>query len=549
MLRFTAEETAAIVKMQYGNRAAPSAAVLRQLHARTHGWAAGLILLLESPDAMAATGPPMDEGSQTTFDYFASEVFQHMDAGSRALLPALAIPLAVSATMADALTGSPRAGQRLEELVRANCFTTRHASGHYQFHPLFRNFLLDVLRNSATESDRRRLQRSAANLLISEDRPEEAAQLLIDAADWSRLTALIVQNGQALLAQGRHETLGMWLHALPADLRNANPWMLFYLGATRLPFDFAEARVLFEQATERFNDDDSELAGLVLAWSGTVQAIGLAWSDASLLGRWIAFAEQKIVPRLAELAPPLRGQAIQGMFVAYQFNRPHHPDMRKWTDLLETTVRQCADPGDKLRMGAVLLPYYAHWLGDLVATERIIRLIQPQRPESLSAEARLYWHVHYMLALAHHASSEAMLAEGETGQALAAKCGVRIWDFLFAINGAHASLNAQDTVAAERFLDQAERLTSPDRPQELVHYTVMRARRARDQGDAESARRSNEWAAALIKPKCGAFELSVVLVELAHSQRACGDHVEALANAEQALALARSIHGRWTERL
>jgi ATP/maltotriose-dependent transcriptional regulator MalT len=244
----------------------------------------------------------MEQGDQTTFDYLASEVFQRLEPATRELLPPLAIPPAVSAAMASELTGNPHAAQRLEELVRANCFTTRHASGHCQFHPLFRNFLLNELRRNSSEAERLRLQRSAANLLVDEDRPEEAAQLFIGAADWIGLSELIIQNAQGLLAQGRHDTLTTWLHALPAELRDANPWLLFYLGAARLPFDLGESRALFEQATERFSDADNDISGFVLAWSGVIQAIAMDWSDSSLLGRWIVLAGKDRL-RLAQLAP------------------------------------------------------------------------------------------------------------------------------------------------------------------------------------------------------------------------------------------------------
>lgn len=549
MLRFTLEETVAMAKLQCGNRCAPTAATLEQLHARTHGWAAGLMLLLESPNAMVAGGPGMEHSDQTTFDYFASEVFRHLEPAARQLLLPLAIPPAISASMAAELTGNAQAGQRLEELVRANCFTTRYTSDHYQFHPLFRNFLLNELRRSTSEADRRSLQRHAANLLVDEDQPEQAAQLFIAAADWVNLSELIIQNAHGLLTQGRHDTLATWLYALPADMRDANPWLLFYLGAARFPFDLGESRLLFERATQLFSTADQHMAGFVLAWSGVIQAIAVDWGDSTLLGPWIALAEQKIVPQFEQLAPELRGRVTQGMFLALQFYQPQHPDMRLWADRLERMVSQCIDPSERLQMGTFLLLFYISWLGDLHSGERLVRILRPERPESLTAAARIHWHfVHARWLWQHNANNEA-LAEVESAIALANTSGVRILDFLVQVGGVYASMNAQDFDTAARYLALAERPASPLRPIESAHYQLLCAWLDRVRGNADSAHRRTEWVLSLINPKNSAFEISFVYTELAHSLRMCKKFSEALAHAEHALALARAMHGRWREYL
>ena len=251
-LRFTLEETAAMAKLQCGKRAAPSAAALHQLHARTHGWAAGLMLLLETPDATAAGDPRMEQGDQTTFDYLASEVFQRLDPAMRELLPPLAIPPAVSAVMAAELTGNPHAGQRLEELVRANCFTTRHASGHYQFHPLFRNFLLNELRRNSSAC----ACNVAPRICWWTKTAEEAAQLFIGAA-LGRPVELIIQNAQGL-ARGRHDTLAKGCMRYPRNCATQTPGCC---SPTRGCRSISVKSRAVRQATERFSDADNDISG------------------------------------------------------------------------------------------------------------------------------------------------------------------------------------------------------------------------------------------------------------------------------------------------
>lgn len=548
-LRFTLEETAAIAKMRCAKNSVPSPATLQQLHARTHGWAAGLMLLLESPDSTAAGSPGKEQGDQTTFDYLAAEVLQRLDPAVRDLLPPLAIPSAVSAAMATELTGNPHAGQRLEELAHSNCFTTRHASGHYQFHPLFRNLLLNELRSSITEGERQRLQRSAANLLVDEGRPEEAAHLFIETANWSGLAELIVENAQGLLTEGRHDTLTTWLRAVPEDVRDANPWLLYFLGAARLPFDLSESRSRFEQATQRFAETGDYATGLVLAWSGIIQSIATDWGNSALLRDWIAFAERKIVPRLAQLTPELQGRAIHGMFLALQFNQPEHPDMALWAERLEAVVNGCTDPGDRIQMGGYLLLYYISWRGDMNDAERLVRSLRPQRLESLTVVARLHWHCIHIRWLWQNNLNQQALNEIECALTLANASGVHIFDFLIQAGGVYASINAQDLDAAARYLAQAERPLSPHRPVESCHHQLLNAWLDRVRGDAAAARRRIEWTVATLAPTSSTFELSIGKIELAHSLRLCGDYTAALAHGEQALTMSRAYHGRWREYL
>jgi ATP/maltotriose-dependent transcriptional regulator MalT/DNA-binding SARP family transcriptional activator len=548
-LRFTLEETEAMAKLQCGKHAAPSSAELQQLHARTQGWAAGLMLLLETHDSMATASPRMEQGDQTTFDYLASEVFRRLEPAACELLPPLAIPPALSTAMAAELTGNPHAGKLLEDLVRANCFTTRHASGHYQFHPLFRNFLLNELRRNTTEADQQRFHRAAANLLVDEGQSDEAALLFIAIADWTGLSVLIIRSAQGLLDQGRHNTLATWLQALPAERREADPWLLFYFGAARMPFDLDESRLLFEQATESFSDAGNDISGFVLAWSGIIQAIAMGWSDSTLLGRWIVLAEQKLVPRLAQLPPELQGRVILGMFLALQFHQPQHPDMRLWAERLEAMVSHCPGPNDRIQMGAFLLLYYVIWSGDLHSAERLVHALRPERLDLLTAAVRIHWHIWHAVWLWQCNANDAALGEIESAMAMAEKTGVRIWDFVIHTDGVYASMNVQDTEAAAHSLEQAAHLTSPHRPLELAHNQLLRAWLERVRGNSVAARRYSEWAISLTRAKGSAFELSAAHIELAHSLRQCGEYTKALAHAEQALVLTRAYHGQWMEYL
>jgi LuxR family transcriptional regulator, maltose regulon positive regulatory protein len=546
-LRLTFDETAALAQLRAGAASAPGAAALERMHRHAQGWAAGLMLLLESPDALAGTR--MQRSDQATFDYFAAEVLQRMDPLLHDLLPPLALAPAVSHAMATQLTGNANAGRHLDELVRTHGFTTRHDSGHYQFHPLFRNFLLDRLRRGSSRAHLEDLQRGTARLLAEEGLPEEAAHLFIEAADWAGLAGLIARSAGAMLAQGRHEALAAWLGALPAALRDADPWLLLHAGAASLVSDLDASRALFERALARFGEaGQDDAAGLALAWASLTQAIALQWSDFSPLARWTEFAQERIVPRMAQLAPELQGRVVLGMFIALVFHQPQHRALGAWAERLEAVASHCPDASDRLELAAYLLLYRLIWLGDLHGAERLIDAHRAQRQAaSLRVGACIHWDFSHAIRSWLRNENGAALATLDGAIQLARTRGVPSLEFMLHAGGVYASMNAQDTASAARHLAQAGSRTAASRPIELAHHQLLSAWLERVQGNASAARRRCEWAHATLAARGGPFEMLRVHLELAQALRMCGEHRAALEHGEQGLALARSMGNRWME--
>ena len=75
-----------------------------------------------------------------------------------------------------------------------------------------------------------------------------------------------------MIEQGRYRPLEEWLDSLPRDLVENDPWLLYWKGASRSPFDPSLAQPYFEQAFEQFKVH-GDLSGILLAWSGVVYSI------------------------------------------------------------------------------------------------------------------------------------------------------------------------------------------------------------------------------------------------------------------------------------
>ncbi len=272
-LRLTTEETRGIARLQRKRRIPGE--TIREVHRRTNGWAAGVTLLLD----MEETG-----GKETRnlarrphgeiFDYFAEEIYSRLGKEMKGFLLRSAFLPRMTAGMAERLTGNRRAGQILSYLSRNNYFTETHPAPEpvYQYHALFREFLLLRAQSAFPGKDVQRILRETALILLEEGQAEDAAEHLRTTGDWSGLARVILREAPSLIAQGRNRVLSDWIRQLPEEHFRATPWLSYWLGVAILPFEPANARRFFEEALARFRQE-GDAAGAFLSWSGIAPAV------------------------------------------------------------------------------------------------------------------------------------------------------------------------------------------------------------------------------------------------------------------------------------
>jgi len=142
-LRLTLEESAGMIRLRLKRR--QSKETIEHLQKVTDGWAAGMALILGSmkkegtePQVLGKLTP------EEIIDYFGNELFDKTDKETQEFFLKTAVLPKMTAKMAEELTGLPHAGRLLSALNRNNYFTEKriHAEPVYQYHPLFREFLL-----------------------------------------------------------------------------------------------------------------------------------------------------------------------------------------------------------------------------------------------------------------------------------------------------------------------------------------------------------------------------------------------------------------------
>jgi LuxR family transcriptional regulator, maltose regulon positive regulatory protein len=442
---------------------------------RAAGWAAGIVLIA------SATGAPDDNtaSSPALFDYLAGEIFDGAEPEARRVLVDVALLSFVPAQLANQVCSSPRAEAILDELARKAYFTLRGGDAEPAFELLFREFLLARARSHRSPDELRRFRVRAGTILAEAGHPEPALELFLEAEAWDDAVRVLLAISPRLHDTGRTNTFERWVSAIPAELRLRHPWLLYWLGLCRLPFDPETARAHLSGAFAGL-EEAGDVEGVCLAWAAIIETIIQQWTDFRELDGWLYRFEEFRRRQVAPVAPQVEQRVTIGMFAALAFGRPDSPALRA---LEERAFQLASDHSVPLPVRVVI----AHWLtvwcamrGENAQAEAVVDAISSlARAEGvppltaltwLNAEAVHCWHV--------GAPSRAARAVGE-GLALARTTGVHVWDHNLQLESVTAALAADDLGEARAALATAKQL-APNNPlalSSLEHFRGLVALR------------------------------------------------------------------------
>ena len=411
-LALSDEEAARFVRLS----GAASTVAVSALNRYARGWITGLKLLLRASASGRVTPgqPPAVLRPQPLFDYLAEEVFERASPERQRFLMICALLPQMSAAASAALTGAPDAERMLELMYTERAFIERRDLPDrvsYQFHPLFRDFLLGHAARALASHEMTALKARAAALLAQEGELESAAALAIEGQDWPLLRGFILEHAAALLAQGRSALLEAWCVALPEAERAADDgWLHYWLGVSRMYRDPPLGRASLETAAARFRAA-GHVEGAFLALASVIESHFLAWGDAPIDGvvaEFEALLDQNggTMPAAVES----RVLATVGEFVS------HVPDHRLSNHFLERAqvLAPLAEEARERNAISCLALAYFTWQGDQVSAWRIMDdlLRRPGRGQAeWSGLLVAIWHGVLLWTASEHERADAVLRQ------------------------------------------------------------------------------------------------------------------------------------------
>ncbi len=336
-----------------------SHAILKQLQEKTDGWVAGLVLITESGSgALPMLQQAEIHNRQEIFDYFATELFEGLPDKTRQLLVKTSLLPRITASAACNLTGMAEAGQILAEMNRQNFFTIRHCQPGetYQYHPLFREFLLAYTAKACTTDEIKALRQKAARVLADDGQIEDAITLFLQSEIFSEAAELICSLARDMFSQGRVLVVKGWIDKFPKEVIENYPWLFYWRGASTMTSNSVASKKDFDHAFELF-ESRSDRAGMFLAWGGAVDDAFYS-SDFRSLDHMISLLYRMLDENPQFPSPEIEATVTISIFGALCRRQPYHADISIWENRSLSILRTNYNLVLHCKAGSYLVAHY-----------------------------------------------------------------------------------------------------------------------------------------------------------------------------------------------
>ncbi|MDH3975645.1 MAG: hypothetical protein OEV42_15310 [Deltaproteobacteria bacterium] len=451
-LQLDIEETAGLVRLT--KPALMESHLPQVLHRKTGGWLAGLILMLESVHLDKLSAMPLSDNTpEAIFSYFAHEIFYRLDEETRVFLLKTAFMPAMTTEMAKELTRVKQARRILSDLYGSNSFTEKRMQSPpvYQYHPLFRAFLLNEADQYFSEEDKNQFLRRAATLLSQSGQIEEAAQLMIKTGDLEQLIALILKNAPIYIGQGRNRIIEAWILAVPEPVREENPWLVFWLGSCKMAYNMIEARPIFKKSLKLL-DDRKDGAGVFLSWCGVIDSIRWGWDDFKGFEDWLDILDNLVkkygpIPK-GEIETRISIAVFSGLTQCY----PHHHQFEFWKE--RALSLQEISPDLNCRVDAlVTLSLLLLMRGELKEADEVILSIKSLVDSgNLSGLAIMQARLAESDQANFRGNHEECLKVVDKSLEIARRSGIHLFDVMIAAQALWSSLKQGDLKRADDYM-------------------------------------------------------------------------------------------------
>jgi DNA-binding SARP family transcriptional activator len=252
------------------------------------------------------------------------------------------------------------------------------------------------------------------------------------------------------------------------------PWLSYWLAASRVQFDPAAAQESFQRAFDAFTVRQ-DLAGALLAWSGVVDAIFYSYFDLSQVDLWIARLDRMQADGLVFPAPEIEAKVTFSMFVALAFRQPQHPRFDDWRHRLGAIAEAAPDPMFRLMARQYLLTSQI-WSGDLCGASAALNELKREagrRPTTPFLE--LVGALSEATLALYAGQVTDCFAAIDKALATAQGSGIHIWDKVLLGQGAALAFSHGETARGQAFAQRRAALARAGDMEERSLYHAIEA--------------------------------------------------------------------------
>lgn len=355
-----------------------------------------------------------------------------------------------------------------------------------------------------------------------------------------------MKHAPSLLTQGRNRPLQKWLESLPRDILEKNPWLLYWMGSCRLPFDPSFARSCFEKAFEKFRTEE-DTVGLFLAWSGIVTSITAGFEDFKPLDQWICVLEEMMVFVKGFPSAGIGLRVSSSMFSALMLRQPEHPKIEGWAERALSLAEKCSDLNLQIQTLSRLVTYRT-FMGDFRKAALTMNSLR-QGVSSRDAEPLSMIHAKHAGAVyfQHTGQHEESLKAVSKGLELSRQAGIHVYENFLRGYGAANAFSMSDFTTAEIFPEKMAPPSEALKPWDACFYHHLRTLEALTKASMKQAALHADLALKFCKDMGNPFSLvqcNLAKAQVLHQFGKDGEANEYLAHS---LEMARKMKSRLWE--
>lgn len=298
-LAFTLDETLAF----FGQKNTMPPEDVEKIFNITDGWAGGLVLVSESLRRTQNLENLPGHLSSEAFSYFSLEIYNTLPLETRHFLMQTAIfDLLDTRILKDFFTEID-AVSVLSELEQRNLFIQKIEPDDrwpvFKYNHLFRDFLRADLLKHLGPGEYEALNQKAGRLFWAKKSHEQALGAFIAAKAFSEIANIIRIKGTDYVITGRTAGLAEAIHALPREMVDNDPWLLFFKTLTQRIKGGRKNIQAFGRALDGFTKT-ADTRGILLCTAYLIEAAVFVREPSPVILKWINQGEACLRSRQGE---------------------------------------------------------------------------------------------------------------------------------------------------------------------------------------------------------------------------------------------------------
>jgi ATP/maltotriose-dependent transcriptional regulator MalT len=417
------------------------------------GGRARAVARASSPTRRHAVDDSLGKGKEAIFQYFAAEIFNGARPENQCVLMFTAIAPSITGAEAVALSGNDEAPRLLEYLYRHHLFTDRRQGEYptYHYHapvprvPVAGASHAHCAGRAPRARDARRPSRGRARLI------SEALALFREAGEWAEMRKIILEHALEWARQGRSQALSDWIEALPATMRERDPWLTYWFGRAWIFIEAHKGRPAIERSFEAFRTA-GDVRGEALALSAIVNSYYYEWAAFTPLDRWLPELKRVLRddrPNKPDPASELRARAA--LLIALLLRKSDDEAVTPCAQRLDQLIDGESDLNVRVMAASILLQYI-NWNTDGSTAAALVARIEPiLRTPEVTPLIQVGWaaqFAHWHFINGRYAESTAVMKDARD---IAQRYGLENHLFDIDHQEAAALVNKGDHVAAGPF--------------------------------------------------------------------------------------------------